>query len=67
MFRFVKVIIKHQVHGFSAGLTLRGALCQHEMGGPFYPLPFPFLPLPLTLPSPPFPFPLPPIPLEVGP
>ena len=50
----------------SAGLTLRGALCQHKMGGPSNPptlLPSPYHPL--TFPSPPSPFPS--LPLEVGP
>ena len=41
-----------------AGLTLRGALCQHEMGALLIPsFPFPSL----------FPLPFPSLPLEVGP
>jgi len=52
---------------FSAGSTLRGALCQHEMGALLTPLPSPSLPSPyLPVPSP-FPLPLPSCPLEVGP
>jgi len=61
----------------SAGLTLRGALCQHKIGGPsnpptllpspYHPLTFPSPPSYLPLPSLPPPFPFPSLPLEVGP
>jgi len=45
----------------SAGLTLQGAICQHEMGGPSNPPP------PLPFPSPFLPSHFPSFPLEVGP
>jgi len=46
-------IDENKVNGCSAGLTLREALCQHEMGAFLTALPSPSLPLPSPFPFPP--------------